>query len=73
VPVQPAALELLTALAPILARWGRWYLFGAQAVILYGVPRLSADVDVTLALAPDAPVHVAGPRTVDKRLRLHRR
>lgn len=30
-------------------------MFGAQAVILYGVPRLSADVDVTLALVPDAP------------------
>jgi hypothetical protein len=28
---------------------------GAQAVIVYGVPRLSADVDVTLALVPDAP------------------
>jgi hypothetical protein len=55
VPVQPAALELLTALAPVLARWGRWYVFGAQAVILYGVPRLSADVDITLALTPDAP------------------
>jgi hypothetical protein len=34
VPVQPAALELLTALAPVLERWGRWYLFGAQAVTL---------------------------------------
>jgi len=55
VSVQPAALDLLAALAPVLARWGRWYLFGAQAVILHGVPRLSADVDVTLALAPDAP------------------
>jgi hypothetical protein len=54
VPIQPAAIELLTALAPIAARWGRWYVFGAQAVIVYGVPRLSADVDVTLALAPDA-------------------
>ena len=54
-PIQPAALELLTALAPVAARWGRWYVFGAQAVILYGVPRLSADVDVTLALMPDAP------------------
>lgn len=54
-PLQPAALELLAALAPVLARWGRWYVFGAQAVILYGVPRLSADVDVTLALVPDAP------------------
>ena len=55
VPLQPAALELLAALAPVLARWGRWYVFGAQAVTLYGVPRLSADVDVTLALVPDDP------------------
>lgn len=50
-----AALDLLTALAPVADRWGRWYVFGAQAVILYGVPRLSADVDVTLALEPDEP------------------
>lgn len=55
VPVQPAAVELLAAFAPIASRWGRWYVFGAQAVIVYGVPRLSADVDVTLALVPDAP------------------
>jgi hypothetical protein len=55
VPVQPAALELLTALSKVLARWGRWYLFGAQAVIAYGVPRLSADVDVTVELDPDEP------------------
>ena len=54
-PVQPAAVELLAAVAPVLDRWGRWYLFGAQAVIAYGVPRLSADVDVTLALIPEAP------------------
>lgn len=54
-PVQPAALELLTALSPVLARWGRWFVFGAQAVIAYGVPRLSADVDVTLKLVPDEP------------------
>jgi len=55
VPVQPAALELLTAVAQVLARWGRWYVFGAQAVIAYGVPRLSADVDITLQLVPDEP------------------
>lgn len=54
-PIPSAALELLIALAPVANRWGRWYVFGAQAVILYGVPRLSADVDVTLALEPDAP------------------
>lgn len=59
VPLQPAALELLAALRPILARWGRWYVFGAQAVIVHGVPRLSADVDVTLALVPDAPERFA--------------
>jgi hypothetical protein len=59
VPPPPAAVELLTTLAPVLARWGRWYLFGAQAVIVYGVPRLSADVDVTLALTPDAPERFA--------------
>jgi hypothetical protein len=53
--VQPAAVELLAALRPVLGRWGRWYLFGAQAVTVYGVPRLSADVDVTLALVPDDP------------------
>jgi len=53
--MQPAALELLKALSAILDRWGRWYLFGAQAVVAHGVPRFSADVDVTLALAPDAP------------------
>jgi hypothetical protein len=38
-----------------MPRWGRWYVFGAQAVIAYGVPRLSADVDVTVALVPDEP------------------
>ena len=54
-PVQPAALELLTALSRVLADWGRWYVFGAQAVIAYGVPRLSADVDVTVELIPDEP------------------
>ena len=58
-PVQPAALDLLAALVPVLARWGRWYVFGAQAVIAYGVPRLSADVDVTLALVPDTPERFA--------------
>jgi len=59
VPVQPAALELLTALSRVLAPWGRWYVFGAQAVIAYGVPRLSADVDVTLRLEPDEPERFA--------------
>ena len=42
-----------------LAGWGRWYVFGAQAVLAYGVPRLSADVDVTLKLEPDDPQRFA--------------
>lgn len=55
----PAAVELLTALSKALAGWGRWYVFGAQAVLAYGVPRLSADVDVTLKLQPDDPQRFA--------------
>ena len=54
-PVAPAAVDILTALVGVLPRWGPWYLFGAQAVVAYGVPRLSADVDVTLRLTPDSP------------------
>ena len=50
----PAAVEVLGALSGVLSRFGPWYLFGAQAVIAYGVPRLSADVDVTLRLAEEA-------------------
>ncbi len=33
----------------------RWYLFGAQAAILYGAARLTADVDVTVALGVTSP------------------
>ena len=31
-----------------------WYLFGAQAAIIWGSPRLSADVDITAAIEPHA-------------------
>ena len=31
-----------------------WYLFGAQAALLYGAARLTADVDVTVDLGPRA-------------------
>jgi hypothetical protein len=31
-----------------------WYLFGAQAAIVWGSPRLSADVDVTATIQPAA-------------------
>ncbi len=63
-PVQPAALELLADLSKVLAGWGRWYLFEAQAVIAYGVPRLSADVDITVRLAPDDPDFVRRTRVM---------
>lgn len=47
---QPVA-DLLAALERALARLGvRWFLFGAQAAILHGVARLSADVDITVEL-----------------------
>jgi Nucleotidyltransferase of unknown function (DUF6036) len=45
--------ELLADLAAALEGAGAaWYLFGAQAAILHGAARLSADVDVTVRL-PD--------------------
>lgn len=50
----PAAVEVIAALCRVLPRFGPWYLFGAQAVIAFGVPRLSADVDVTLLLPENA-------------------
>lgn len=31
-----------------------WYVFGAQAAIVWGSPRLSADVDVTATIQPSA-------------------
>jgi hypothetical protein len=41
--------ELLADLAAALDEAGvAWYLFGAQAAILHGVARLTADVDVTV-------------------------
>ncbi|MBI4540162.1 MAG: hypothetical protein HY704_11710 [Gemmatimonadetes bacterium] len=46
-------VELLAALRGALERLRlRWYLFGAQAAILYGSSRLTADVDVTVDLGP---------------------
>jgi hypothetical protein len=43
--------SFLDALSRCLAdQQVRWYLFGAQAALLYGASRLTADVDVTLHL-----------------------
>lgn len=47
---QPVA-EVLADLQRTFARLDlRWFLFGAQAAILHGVARLTADVDVTIDL-----------------------
>jgi hypothetical protein len=37
------------------ARRRRWYVFGAQAAVAYGRPRMTADVDVTVELEGAAP------------------
>lgn len=53
-PTAPA--DLIAALAGALADAGaRWYLFGAQAALIWGRPRLTADVDVTVRLDPEDP------------------
>jgi hypothetical protein len=52
----PAITELLRALGGVLAALGaRWYVFGAQAVLVWGRPRLTGDVDVTVFLDPEDP------------------
>jgi Nucleotidyl transferase of unknown function (DUF2204) len=45
-----ALAEVLAAVAGGLRSIGLdWYVFGAQAVLVYGRPRLTADLDVTVA------------------------
>jgi hypothetical protein len=54
--VPSAAATTLADLAPVLEGLGlRWYLFGAQAAIHYGSPRVTADVDVTVELGTVSP------------------
>jgi len=57
---EPDSTNLLRALEPVLRAFGnRWYVFGAQAVVVWGRPRLTADVDVTCFLDPDDPTAFA--------------
>jgi hypothetical protein len=35
----------------------RWYLFGAQAAVIWGRPRLTADIDITAQIDPDQVDH----------------
>lgn len=47
--------ETLERLAAFLDGYQvRWYLFGAQAAIIHGGARLSADIDVTVEIGPEA-------------------
>jgi hypothetical protein len=40
----------------VLHRLGAaWYVFGAQAVLFWGRPRFTADIDVTVRLDPEVP------------------
>jgi len=80
-PVRSPVADLLADLARAFdARGIRWYLFGAQAAIVYGVARLTADVDVT-AHVPAADVawldaiesHGFEPRFRDERFAMHSR
>lgn len=49
VPIATSVPEVLGRLAAALSAAGhRWYLFGAQAAILWGRPRTSLDIDVTV-------------------------
>ena len=56
-PIVPADVPAALAdLAAAFAALGvRWYVFGAQAVIAAGVPRLTADIDVTVELPRGGP------------------
>jgi hypothetical protein len=53
---ETAPAELLAALSAALETVrAPWYLFGAQAVVIWGRPRLTADVDVTVRLESGDP------------------
>jgi hypothetical protein len=46
-----AAIELVAAAAGPIQKWcDGWYVFGAQVAILWGRPRLTEDVDITVRL-----------------------
>lgn len=51
-PADSPVVEVLAAAAEAFRRSeSRWYLFGAQAVAIWGQPRMSADVDITAAVS----------------------
>lgn len=55
-PPASTPADLLRILSGVLGRLGAdWYLFGAQAVLLWGRPRFTADIDVTVRMVPENP------------------
>ena len=55
---QTAPTRLLAATAAVIEKWcDGWYVFGAQAVIIWGRPRLTADVDITVRLKRNDTAH----------------
>ncbi len=52
-------VELFRTLGLVLQRLGAsWYVFGAQAVLLWGRPRFTADIDVTVRLNAETPARL---------------
>lgn len=68
----PGLTDVLSALAAVMPEWtDGWYLFGAQAVHVWGMPRLTADVDVTARLRTEDPsAFIAGMREAGFDVRL---
>ena len=49
-----APVDALAALGAAFSQLrAQWYVFGAQAAIVWGRPRLTADIDVTVRLEPE--------------------
>jgi hypothetical protein len=55
----PSVADALAALSRAFGTAGlRWYVFDAQAVLAYGRPRLTADLDVTVDPGPERAVEL---------------
>lgn len=47
--VPQATVDAIAAFAKLAEQENlRWYVFGAQAVVIYGVPRVTGDIDITI-------------------------
>jgi hypothetical protein len=63
---QTVPADLLSALSAALSELrAQWYLFGAQAAMVWGRPRLTADIDVTVRQEPEDPERLV--RTLEAR------